>query len=105
MNVKEAATEAGSIVGFSEKIVRKYRNDLFSNQGSLTPLKQGKYERQCVYHDEHLNHKAAEWVRANAFVKGRPNMFLPARDILPYICSLAASSRFQACQPQERGLH
>ena len=74
MNVKEAATEAGSIVGFSEKTIRKYRNDFFSNQGSLTPHRQGKYERHCVYHDEHLNHKAAEWVRANAFSKGQPNM-------------------------------
>ena len=57
---------AHSIVGFSEKSVRKYRNDSFTNKGTLTPLKQGKYERHCVYIS--LNHKAAEWVRAN----GRP---------------------------------
>ena len=74
MNVKEAATEAGSIVGFNEKSVRKYRNDFFANKGTLTPHKQGKYERHCVHNDEHLNHTAAEWVRANAFVKGQPNM-------------------------------
>ena len=74
MNVKEAAIEAGSIVGFNENTVRKYRNDFFANKGSLTPLKQGKYERHCVYHEDHLNHKAAEWVRAHAFVKGEPNM-------------------------------
>lgn len=49
MNVKDAAKEAGSIVGLSEKTVRKYRNDFFTNKGSLTPLKQGKYERHCVY--------------------------------------------------------
>ena len=29
MNVKDAAREAGSIVGLSEKTVRKYRNDFF----------------------------------------------------------------------------
>ena len=29
MNVKDAAKEAGSIVGLSEKTVRKYRNDFF----------------------------------------------------------------------------
>ena len=74
MSVKDAAKEAGSIVGLSEKTVRKYRNDFFTNKGSLTPLKQGKYERHCVYHDERLNHKAAEWVRAHAFMKGEPNM-------------------------------
>ena len=39
MNVKVAATEAGSIVGFSEKSVRKHRNDFFTNEGTLTPLK------------------------------------------------------------------
>ena len=27
-----------------------------------------------MYHDETLNLKAAEWVRENTFVKGRPNM-------------------------------
>ena len=52
MNAKDAATEAGSVVGFNEKTVRRY----------------------CVYHDEALNHKAAEWVREHAFVKGEPNM-------------------------------
>ena len=74
MNVKDAAREAGSIVGFSDKTVRKYRNNFFANKGNLTPLKQGKYEQHCVYHDEELNRKSAEWVRAHAFVKGEPNM-------------------------------
>ena len=41
MNVKDAAREAGSIVEFSDKTVRKYRNNFFANKGSLTPLKQG----------------------------------------------------------------
>ena len=46
----------------------------FANKGSLTPLKQGKYECHFVYHDERLNHKTAEWVKAHVFVKGEPNM-------------------------------
>ena len=74
MNVKDAAREAGSIVGFSDKTVCKYRNNFFANKGSLTALKLGKYERHCVYRDEQLNHKSAEWVRAHAFLKGEPNM-------------------------------
>ena len=37
MIVKQATTEAGSIVGFSEKSVRKYRNDF---EGTLTLHKQ-----------------------------------------------------------------
>ena len=39
----------------------------YSSKGST-------YERHCVYHDEALNHKAAEWVREHAFVKGELNM-------------------------------
>ena len=36
MNVKDAAQEAGSIVGLSEKTVRKYRNNFFpTNAASL----------------------------------------------------------------------
>ena len=36
INVKDAAQEAGSIVGFNEKMVRKYRNDFFANEGHFT---------------------------------------------------------------------
>ena len=74
LNVKQAATEAGSVVGFNEKTVRRYRNDFFENEGHFSIQLQGKYERHCVHHDEALNHKAAEWVREHAFVKGEPNM-------------------------------
>ena len=36
MKVKDAAQEAGFIVGFNEKTVRKYRNDFFNNKGYLS---------------------------------------------------------------------
>ena len=55
MNVKDAAQEAGLIVGFKEKTVRRHRNGFFNNEGYLTETKQGKYEWHCVYHDEDLN--------------------------------------------------
>ena len=55
MNVKDAAQEAGSIVGFNEKTVRRHRNDFFNNKGYLSESKHGKHERHCVYHDEDLN--------------------------------------------------
>ena len=42
MNVKDAAKEAGSIVGLSEKTVRKYRNDFFTNKGSLNTTQTGE---------------------------------------------------------------
>ena len=71
LNVKDAATEAGCIIG---KTVRRYRNEFFQNEGHFAIRLQGKYERHCVQHDEAFNHKAAEWVREHAFVKGEPNM-------------------------------
>ena len=74
MNVKDAAQEAGSIVGFNEKTVRRYRNDFFANKGRLSERRQGKYERQCIYHNEEINQQAATWVKEHAFVKGKPNM-------------------------------
>ena len=74
MNVKDAAKEAGSIVGFNEKTVRRHRNDFFGNEGKLTLSRQGKYKRHCVYHNKDLNRKAREWVGENAFKKGEPNM-------------------------------
>ena len=70
LNTKQAAIEAGSVVGFNEKTIRRYRNDFFENEGHSTMQLQGKYERHCVHHNEQLNHKAAEWVRQHAFVKG-----------------------------------
>ena len=72
--MKQAATEAGSVVGFNEKTVCRYRNDFFANEGHFPIQLQGKYEGHCVHHDEAMNHKAAEWVREHAFVKGEPNM-------------------------------
>ena len=74
LNVKAAATEAESIVGFNEKTIRQYRNDFFENECHFTAQLQGKYERQCVHNSEDVNHKAAEWVREHAFVRGEPNM-------------------------------
>ena len=49
MNVKQAATEAGSVVGFNEKTVHRYRDDFFANEGHFSIQLQGKYERHCVH--------------------------------------------------------
>lgn len=117
MNVKDSAREAGSIVGFSDKTVRKYRNDSFTNKRSLTPLKQGEYECLCVHHDEQLNHKAAERVRANAFMTCELNVtaqrfcdwinsdllicsqLLPKGNITENFDQMAALPWFQARKP------
>ena len=76
--MKDAAREAGSMVGFNEKTVRKHQNNFFDNKRYLSESHQGKYERHYIYHDKDLNQKAHEWVRANAFKKDAPNMNAPA---------------------------
>ena len=72
LNVKQAATEAGSVVGFNEKTVRRYHNDFFENQGDFSVQLQGKYERHCVHHDEALNRKVGS--RTRFCSGGGPNM-------------------------------
>ena len=52
MQVMDAAREAGSITGYNECTVRKYREEFFSNKGELEEMKRGKYKRFCIYHDE-----------------------------------------------------
>ena len=49
MNTKEVVQEAGLIVGFNEKIVRRHCNEFFKNKGYLPESQQGKHESHCIY--------------------------------------------------------
>ena len=69
-----AANKVGLVLNYNEKTVRKWLRDFYNNQGTFTESKQGKHSRLFILDDEGLRHKAAEWVRANATVKGKPNM-------------------------------
>ena len=60
MKVKDAAQEAGSIVGFNEKTVWRYRNDFFNNKGYPSKFHQSKYNRHRIYRNEDMNQKARE---------------------------------------------
>ena len=44
MGAVGAAREAGSIVGYSDKTVRKLRKEFHENDGVLKERKKGKYE-------------------------------------------------------------
>ena len=68
---KDAAMEAGSVVGFNEKTLQKTGMILFASEGQFTIH---QYDGYCVYHDKGLNHSAARWVREHALVTGKPNM-------------------------------
>lgn len=56
MQVVDAAREAASIVGYSDRTVRKLRKQFFDNKGELDGRKQGKYERITVYRDEEVSY-------------------------------------------------
>ena len=45
------------------------------NEGELPDFLRGKHSRMnAIAHDEELTEKAREYVRANAFKKGAPNL-------------------------------
>ena len=63
------------MINKSDRTVRQWRTDLVLNDGVLPETKQGKYKRSGVlWYNEDLNKTATEYIRANATVKGTPNM-------------------------------
>ena len=74
MNVRDSAVEAGSIIGYNEKTVRKHSKEFFENHGKFPETKQGKYKRHCLLNDEDLRLEASMWVRENAYKKGDANL-------------------------------
>ena len=62
------------ISGFGERTVRRYRKEFFDNKFQFKESQQGKHERLLVLSNENLRKDACEWVRENAFRKGKPNM-------------------------------
>ena len=45
MTRKDAAQEAGSILGWNEKTVRRYRKEFFDDKRELIEMRQGKHMR------------------------------------------------------------
>ena len=74
MTTHGAANEVGLILSHNEKTIRMWCQDFYINQGHFTESRQGKHARLFILDDEGLRHKAAEWVRANSTIKGKPNM-------------------------------
>ena len=74
MTTHGAASEVGLVLHYNEKTVRTWRKDFYANRGQFSESKQGKHARSFILDDEDLRHQAAEWVRANSTVKGKPNM-------------------------------
>lgn len=70
-----AAQLTAKVINKNEKTVRCWRTDLITNKGSFSESRQGRYLMTGVlWANEELNKRASEYVRANAAVKGKPNM-------------------------------
>ena len=70
-----AAALTSRVISKNEKTVRRWRTDMVSNGGAFSESNQGRYQRTGVlWANEELNKKAVEYFRANAAVKGKPNM-------------------------------
>ena len=71
----KAAAYAATMVKKGEHSVRRWRKEVIDNNGVFRESQQGRYQRSGVlWQNEELNKKATEYVRANAAVKGRPNL-------------------------------
>ena len=71
----KAAEYAAAMVKRSDRTVRRWRSGLIDNDGVLPESQEGRYQRTGVlWYNEELNKKAAEYVRENSAVKGRPNL-------------------------------
>ena len=68
-----AAEEVAKCLGISDRTVRAWRKHFLSNHRSFEE-RRGKYARYDALDDEEYRDMALEWVRNNAYVKGKPNM-------------------------------
>ena len=74
MTTVGAAKEVGLLLHHNEKTIHSWHHDYYRNQGHFTGSRKGKHSRQFVLDDEDFRQKATRWVRANATVKGKPNL-------------------------------
>ena len=100
MCVLDAAQEAASVNGFSERTVRRYWKEWSRNvnEGSFDDCNQEKHQRHTLLsEDEECRSRALAWVRTNAIREGQGNLTARAfassvnDKLLPNVYRLAGS--------------
>ena len=93
MGVLDAAQEAASVTGFSDRTVRRYWKEWSENEGSFEESEQGKHPRLTLLsEDEECRSRALTWIRTNAIRQGESNLTARAfasfvnDELLPNIC-------------------
>ena len=69
-----AASEAGLVVGYSERSIRTWRKKFHENEGEFDESLKGKHSRPYVLDDENCRKKALAWLHGRAYEKDQPNM-------------------------------
>ena len=64
-----AASEAGRIVGYSERSIRSWHTDFYSNKGEFEESLRGKHSRPYVLDDEICREKALSWLHERLMTK------------------------------------
>lgn len=71
----EAAELAGQMIGKSDRTIREWKTKFFESGGEIPDSRQGHYQRTGVlWKDESLCKAATRYIRANAAVRGQPNL-------------------------------
>ena len=72
--VMSATKKVAALIHVGERTVRRWRSDFMTNHGQVSEDSRGEYERVSILNDEEFRKHATSWARANACVKGKPNM-------------------------------
>ena len=106
-----SAEYAAIMMGKSERTIRQWRTDFLAN-GEIIQNKQGRYQRQGIlWSSEELNTKASEYIRANANVKGQPNLtagafcFWVNEELLPNACLEPGFPRKTSVETARQWMH
>ena len=69
-----AATEAGKVVGYSERSIRTWHTEFYENEGEFEETLKGKHTRAHFLDDENCRKKALAWLHNRVYDKTQPAM-------------------------------
>ena len=98
-----AAAEVAKLLGFNKKTITLWKKDFLANRGEFSEYQQGSYACYTILMDEEYRDTASEWVRANFFMKGSPN--LTASHFRTWVNSLYSPSNRCAASPSNQATY
>ena len=74
ITVTDSDEVQSNYLGITARTIREWCSLSFANEGYFPDPLQGKYVKKCLGDNEDLNKQATRFIRANASVKGKPNL-------------------------------